>query len=736
MNKDKTQEELIQKTDIAIAELVYDKHDLQKAYNYYNGKRDAEQFRYLEENFGIGNPTAVEFTPLIRKHVDALVGEYLGTPILPKISCKDSNTISAITREKELYITKEVYRLLRKRLKNNILQFIESRDESKLQDPYIQQSIDKLIEDLNNNFISQYEIASQDVIQYIIQNRRTDFKNKLLTLIKDLLISGYTFYQTKPCQDKSNVTIDVLDPLNTFIDKNPNSPYVKDSYRVVVRKWLTKTQILNQYGKEMSKEDVENLKENWKESLDWSAKYIRLMHTNGEQSLGIIGDHEAVVEPGKPSYKNQAYNPNYEQIPVFEVEWLETDDDFVMRLYQTVRIGQDIYIIRGEKEDVTRSKDNPSYCSLTVNGVYFDNRSNEPFSLVLACANLQDKYDLLIFYRDNLIANSGTTGDWIDESLIPTNLGVQWPERLKTWLAYKKQGVALLDTAQEGRLATGQAPINTIFNGYDDTVKVQAIQAIQLAIDSVEETCSSITGVFRERLNGIEARDAVTNVKIGQNNSFIISKQWYSQMDTLTEEILTDCLNLAKIVYKKGLTGTLILGDKFQKIFTALPEHFTLSDWDIHVISNSEITRDLEQIKSIVPPLIQSGGVALDTLFDIITCKSLSEAKQMVKVAIKKQKEEVDAMGKLQEQVKQLEQQLKQSQSELQKAQAKVEQLNEQKLRIDANRYQKDYEIRQYEAETDRDYKEGRNENDKFRTQVELAQLHDGNPYNDTIRQI
>jgi hypothetical protein len=147
--------------------------------------------------------------------------------------------------------------------------------------------------------------------------------------------------------------------------------------------------------------------------------------------------------------------------------------------------------------------------------VYFDNRNDEPFSLVLSCANQQDRYDLLIFYRDNLIANSGTAGDWIDESLIPTNLGVQWPERLKKWLAYKKQGIALLDTAQEGRLATGQAPINTIFNGFDDTVKAQAIQAIQLAIDAVEQTVSSITGVFRERLNGIEAKDAVTNVKIG-----------------------------------------------------------------------------------------------------------------------------------------------------------------------------------------------------------------------------
>ena len=68
------EKELIDKTNEAIAELVYNKYELQKAYNYYNGKRDPEQFRYLEENFGIGSPTSVEFTPLLKKHVDALVG--------------------------------------------------------------------------------------------------------------------------------------------------------------------------------------------------------------------------------------------------------------------------------------------------------------------------------------------------------------------------------------------------------------------------------------------------------------------------------------------------------------------------------------------------------------------------------------------------------------------------------------------------------------------------------------
>jgi hypothetical protein len=174
-----------------------------------------------------------------------------------------------------------------------------------------------------------------------------------------------------------------------------------------------------------------------------------------------------------------------------------------MQRYKTVRIGDDIYIIYGKDDSVIRSKDNPSYCGLSVNGLYFLNRDSEPYSMVLACADLQDKNDFLYFCRDNLIGNSGTSGDWIDVSMLPKFLGDDMTARIKKFLAYKKAGQAFIDTSQEGRLSAGQAPINTIFNGYDDTVKADAIQAIQLAIDANEQTCSSITGVFRERLNGI-----------------------------------------------------------------------------------------------------------------------------------------------------------------------------------------------------------------------------------------
>ena len=146
---------LVSKTDLAISELVYDKEKLRKAYNYYNCKRDEEQFKYLEENYGIGQPTGVEFIPLIKKHVDALVGEYLDVPILPKISCKDEETVNNIFREKQLKIATECFNLLQNNLKNNLLRVLGNKD---MIDLNIKQQLDKLIEDINENFISQYEI--------------------------------------------------------------------------------------------------------------------------------------------------------------------------------------------------------------------------------------------------------------------------------------------------------------------------------------------------------------------------------------------------------------------------------------------------------------------------------------------------------------------------------------------------------------------------------------------------
>lgn len=733
----KEEEEIIDNINRAINELVYEKTQLIKAYNYYHGKRDPEQFRHLEENYGIGTPTSVEFVPLVRKHVDVLIGEYLSTPLLPKISCKDEATLSSIHRDKQLQINNAVAQMLKSHLNNTIYDSIYQRpasnqmQEKPMTDREIEAAIQRLEESIERNFISDYEIAGQNILDWSMQSRNIDFTNKRKILLTDLLVSGTCYYKPMKSPSKSSVELKVLNPINTFIDRNPESVYLKKSMRAVCREYLTKDQILAKYGGILKKDDLDALESLEDFSTDGSTTtYLRSYDsvTGNTISDGILGGFE--VTPLLPFERNTS--KYFRVYPVYEVEWLKTEKEngeYITNRYAGVRIGTNIYIPIGKVEDVPRSMDNPKDCSLSVNGIFYSDRNGDPFSIILATANLQDKFDVLNFYRDNIIAESGTVGDWVDIAYLPKILGSELTERLMKWKAYKKQGMALIDSSQEGL-----PPMNTTFGGFDDTIKLQTIQAIDLAIQRVEETTSTITGVFREKLGGIEQRDAVTNVQIGVRQSSYITKQYYQVMDLITREILLDILNICKVVFKNGLSGTLILGERLNKVFTALPEHYTVTDYDIHITDSDVIIKEQEIIKSLTTEFIKGGMVDPEVILEAITATGLTKMKADVSTALSKKRQENDQLNKAGQQLKQLDEQLREVSKENQKLQAEITRLNQEKLKLEQDRLQYEKDLGWYKAKSDDKYNISKLELEKKRVELEGAQLLDENENNNEIR--
>jgi hypothetical protein len=289
--------------------------------------------------------------------------------------------------------------------------------------------------------------------------------------------------------------------------------------------------------------------------------------------------------------------------------------------------------------------------------------------------------------------------------------------------------MAIVDSSQEGTQMT-----NTYFGGFDDTIKLPTIQAIDLAIQRVEETCSTITGVFREKLGGIEQKDAVTNVQVGVKQSTYKTKQYYQIMDLMTREILLDILNLAKVVYKNGISGTLILGDKLTKIFTALPEHYTMSDHDIHIPDSSNIIREQETIRQLTTEFIKAGIVDPEIILEISTATGLTKMKEDVGRSLSKKKKENDQLGQLSQQVQELDQQLKQTTSEAQKLEQQVQRLNADKLALEKEKLQFQKEIEWFIAKSDSAFKEETLEWDKKRVELEALQLLDSNKRNDEIK--
>ncbi len=724
MKYSEKEQEYIHEIDRAITELVYEKIKLIKAYNYYHGRRDPEQFRHLEENYGIGTPTSVEFVPLVRKHIDVLVGEYLTIPILPKVSCKDKETLSKISQDRLKYVNQA----LADRIKEHIRSIINGEYSD---NPRLSAELDELQKSLESNYISEYEIAAQNIIEWAMQSRDIDFLNNGRLLLTDLLITGTCYYRTLENAEGTNVDLKALNPLHTFLDRNFSSKFHKDSQRVVIRDYMTKNEILQNYGELLTQEDIDSLDTSL--YVDNDSTYVRsfgdsIVGVADPSSEGILGGFEVT-----PLY-NLNSNFKLRRFPVYDVEWLQVDKEdgkFITNRYRGIRIGYSIYILMGKVNNVTRSVSNPTKCGLSVNGVFYSDRNGNPFSLILATANLQDKWDVINFYKDNLIAESGTKGDWIDLAYLPNVLGTDLAEKVMKWKAYKKQGTALIDSSQEGT-----QPMNTTFAGYDDTISYQAMQALDLALERIENTCSAITGVFREKLGGIEQRDAVTNVQVGIRYSSYTTKQFFYMMDLVTREILLDLLDMCKIVFKDGIIGTIILGDRLNKVFTALPEYYTMTDFDIHITDTSEMIKDSELLKQLSFEFSKNNNIDPEIVIDIITSKSLTKMKSDVTNAIRKKREESIEAMQMQQQLEAASKEVQRAQEEIRKLQSQVQQLNQEKLNIEKERLNKETEVAWYKARTNRDLKERELKVKENQVKAEVLQLYDSNSNNNEIKNI
>ena len=728
---------LIDWCNYVISTLVHEKTDLVKAYNYYNCVRDHYQYENLEKNYGVGNPTSVGFTPLTRRHIEVLVGEYLNMKPQPKISCKDKRTLSNMFREKQLQVTKETSDYISKFLNNAIYQAINppAQGQKPASDAEIEKELKEIKDSVDRNFISNYEIAAQDIIEYVMQNRDIDFSNKLEQLLLDLLISGQAYYKVVPTLSHQNFRIEVCDPLNTWIDKDPKSRYMKNGYKSVVRKWMSPEEVEIKYGKLLSAEDRKSIRDMKGFIDDTNDNYALITGQSSRCGMPIHNPgiwNDVGIHPfEKDGIDGEEFD---DLIPVYDVEWIDSkkkDDGFVGYCYHVTRIGQSIYVFDDEDVLMPRNIDAPNVPRLSLNGIWYTNGHGAPYSLMLATANLQDNYDMTIYKKDNAIALSGTKGAIVDMSALPEQLGGSTEERIIRYQGYRKVGLALIDSAQEG----AQTAPNTIYNGYDDTLDVNTIQAYQLSLQMIESTVSQITGVTLERLGGVTPRDAVANVETGMQQSFNITKRYYQAMDTLVKEMLLDCIDIAKVVYKDGITGQIVLGNT-KKIFTLLPEYYSFTSYDINLADSAQIIKEQELIKQISMQYLGSNLMDPEIMLIISTSKSLTEMKELALKAIQEKKIENSQLQQLQQQLQEAQKQQQQMQKQLEESTRKIAQLNEKKLNIEQQNNQAEQSIKWAQVKGDLENKERELQLIEERNKLEAAQLFDNTPQNDRISNV
>ena len=221
------------------------------------------------------------------------------------------------------------------------------------------------------------------MVEFFKQNPHLDLLNKRKELFKDLLISGQCFYDIHLDLEGEIPSLERIHPLDCFVERNFNSTYLNKSSRAVIRRRLTKYEILLRYGSKLNSEDLNKLQNFVYQKFNKSDYFIQ----NG--SDGII----AGVTPtmlGDPTVDNLS-NIYSDKHIVYEVQWLAvnefTDGDekkYRLDRYRTIRIADEIYLLLGKDENVFRSSASPNECTLSINGICYENSVGKPYSLVLA----------------------------------------------------------------------------------------------------------------------------------------------------------------------------------------------------------------------------------------------------------------------------------------------------------------------------------------------------------------
>jgi len=650
----------------------------------YEGRRDIEDFQHLTDAYGLSNAIDLTFTPIAKPRIDILIGEMLRTTFRMTVTVLDEYTLDNIENFKE-----------KSRLKA-LLDFAQSElDKAKggdnSQASYIDAQLKHIQRKFGRSFKSNYVKSVEILIRFFKEGNQFDLRQKLKQFFLDLVLLGEAYYRVYSAPYSPDPIFEVIKPENMYYNKNTNSQYLDTSDCIIHREYYTRQQVLEKFGYMLSDDDLKNLFSSWSQIR--GNNYPRYSRDD-VRTVDAIGDI-------KGSYFNQwSFNP-YETVEVFHVEFLSHNKlkkpvpkkdfnldsiksmEFEMPSentdgsgggvdgkkwrqredrYEGYRIGQNVYFGLGRTKNVYRSQSAPFKAGFSYDGVTYNDRNGEPYSLGLSLIPIQDKYDLLMYFRDNYIANSGVKGSRTNLAAIPTVLGNTFTERMVAYISYKKQGLDLIDTSQPG----GQEFNH--YGDYDNSIDGVGLQAVEAVLRSLESQADTLTGVNRPMQGNIEEKDAVSNVKVGIERSSLIVKDYFELLRVMEERMFHRFIKVGQTLYSKGKRGSVTMGSN-QITFSVVPDDFIYSDYGIHLSNNAEDIAKLEKIYGITQELAKAGVVPPDVLLKTVVHDSAVTVIDEIEEAIAETKQEQGQIAQLTEALEKVDQE----KQEMEKAIAKLE---------------------------------------------------------------
>lgn len=732
--------------DTAIADLVYDKMEEQKAYRIYFGERDQIEFQHLTDNYGMGNPTKIPSMRLMGSRIDYMVGKAMQNKLDYFVTCSNREALDLKMEEKRKLVLDEI---------QSQIQFFIGKVSEGQKEAVSEKFLKKLKQTYNDSWQASFEISTQLLLKRLIEDIDLVYKSK--DLIKDYLVSGQMYWRNFVEELGRDPVFWICDPRDFFYEPNANSPWISDCRRVVYRTYVQPTEILTKHGHLMSEEDREAI------AIAISTHFVeRKHHVETVFYTNEQGEEIALTNGSYPQYSS-------EFIELYHVEWISVNPekanlsslDHVESKLKNIKgttrlrkdryegwranIGSGIYFGMGKSKFVNRSVNNPYECKLTYDGIVMRKQSSldknrsffnfKPYSFILNTKDISDTYDITHYHLNNLMAAVRPGGTYEVLEHIPKVFGKSPTERILKSTGYEKTlGKRIISLAQEGSMPgePGSVPFSN-YGAYPSNVDGSLIEAFVFYIQNLEQQADRMLGL-NDRMKGeMEERDgkAVTMNAVQQGELF--TKEIFRTHGVALKRVLTNLANLSRISYKDGYIGAVVLGTE-HKQFTIDGHTHSLADYNIYITDSADEKEDMMNANQLIMTAIQSQVVGFKQAFDMLLSRSISQKKQELSKAIAEQEE--SATGQLEQLTKQLEELNKQNEAlnkRLESLKVDKMELEKMKVQTEVSKTKHDMKIDKEELELKEKTIRAKKEIDELKIKAEIMQMTDNNPYNDKL---
>ena len=669
--------------------------EMQTYYNLYNSIFDEKDFKKITNPFKVeeGFPATPQDFNIIRPKIDLLIGEETKRPLnFRVVRTSQEATSELMETQKQLLMQYMQAAVMAQMGPEEQQQFQEQLQNGEIMPP------EQIAKYMDKDYKDVVENTAYHTLTYLREKLGID--NEFIKGWKDALISGQEVYyvgvlNAEPYMERVN-------PMYFSYDKSPDLEFIEDGAWCCRRMRLPITEVYDRYYDKLTEKDLIKLEEliNAVPANNLGEHGIRddfrgiQLHFHDNPIYDEKGNHNVNVwhccwkSFKKINYVTTQDEQGQMQVDIVDETYQPTgneisiEPDWVIEVWEGYRCSNDLYFGIQPIEYQHVSIDNPNSQKLPYCGAIYSNTNSKPRSLVSILKPLQYMYIVLWYRLELAIARDKGKVVNMDVTQIPKSMGIT----VDKWMHYLSSvGVNFInpyDTQWNvpGREGGKPAQFNQI-TALDLTMSNVIAEYIQL-MDKIEQLAGTISGITEQRQGAISTSELVGNVERSVTQSSHITEPLFWVHAQVKRHVLNMLLNTAKGAWQAtGKDKLQYIFDNGERAFLDVTQKFYYEDMDVFVSDTSKDLENIQKLQQLIQPAMQNGASLLEAA-EILTNDNFNIIKQKLKDMQTRQEQQ--AQQQQQAQAEQ-EQKIQEMQN-----QAKEQELMLQEAQMDLTRYQID----------------------------------------------